>query len=194
MEDTRDRISQLPEPILQHILSFLVVKDAARMSTLSKIWNSEWNSLSYLDFGEGFFYGPQDMRNLLKAVTQILVIRLKHKIYVEKFWLRLPNLRRRFYYFHKWIKLLVASNVKEFDLCVGRRIYDGKQLHNKLPEVIFDAKALNVLTLVGFKIELPSHGTVKLSSLRELHLRYVILDDKFMHKLPQFRVFVFDVV
>nr|XP_016483934.1 PREDICTED: putative F-box/LRR-repeat protein At4g00320 [Nicotiana tabacum] len=174
MEDTRDRISQLPEPILQHILSFLVVKDAARMSTLSKIWNSEWNSLSYLDFGEGFFYGPQDMRNLLKAVTQILVIRLKHKIYVEKFWLRLPNLRRR--------KALRNS------------IYDGKQLHNKLPEVIFDAKALNVLTLVGFKIELPSHGTVKLSSLRELHLRYVILDDKFMHKLPQFRVFVFDVV
>ncbi|XP_070039960.1 F-box/FBD/LRR-repeat protein At1g13570-like [Nicotiana tomentosiformis] len=183
MEDTRDRISQLPEPILHHILSFLLVKDAVRMSTLSKIWTSALNSLSYLDFGEDFFYGPQDMRNLLKAVTQILVIRLKHKISVEKFWLRLPYLRRRFYYVHRWIKLLVACNVKEFDLSVGRRIYEGKQLHNKLPEVIFDAKALNVLNLVGFKIELPSHGTINLSSLRELHLRDVILDEKFIQAL-----------
>ncbi|KAM3375074.1 hypothetical protein P3S68_013788 [Capsicum galapagoense] len=49
-----DRISKLPEPILHHIPPFLHAKHAARMSTLSKVWDSAWNSLPYLDFGDIF--------------------------------------------------------------------------------------------------------------------------------------------
>ncbi|PHU15167.1 hypothetical protein BC332_16372 [Capsicum chinense] len=46
-----DRISKLPEPILHQILSFLRAKSAARMSTLSNVLDSAWNSLPYLKFG-----------------------------------------------------------------------------------------------------------------------------------------------
>ncbi|MCD7461911.1 hypothetical protein HAX54_047368 [Datura stramonium] len=41
-----NRISKLPEPILQHILSYLHAEDAARMSTLSKKAPSKYNSLT----------------------------------------------------------------------------------------------------------------------------------------------------
>ncbi|XP_060210474.1 F-box/LRR-repeat protein At3g26922-like [Lycium barbarum] len=177
-----DRISQLPEPILQHILSFLLVEDAARMSTLSKIWTSAWNSLSYLNFGDNLFHNnnnQEDLPNLLKGVTQILAKRHNQKISVQKFSLQLPYWRRRCYYLHKWINLLVACNIKELNLRVSKTIYQGRREHCKLPEVIFNAKALNVLNLNGFKIELPSNGcTMKLSSLRELHLCNVSLDEK----------------
>ncbi|KAK2654513.1 hypothetical protein Ddye_014369 [Dipteronia dyeriana] len=40
-----DRISELPEPILHHILSFLYFREVARTCILSKKWEPVW--LSY---------------------------------------------------------------------------------------------------------------------------------------------------
>ncbi|XP_019230686.1 PREDICTED: FBD-associated F-box protein At5g18780-like [Nicotiana attenuata] len=120
-----DRISKLPEPILQHILSFLVAKDGARMSTMSKVWDSAWNSLSYLNFGDKFL-NSEDMPRLVNVVNQSLA--------------------------------------------------------NSLPDAIFAAKALNVLRLDGFNIELPC-DCIKFSSLRELRLSDVFLNEEFIQSL-----------
>ncbi|PNX99113.1 F-box/LRR-repeat protein, partial [Trifolium pratense] len=45
-----DRISELPDPILSHILSFIPTKLAATTSILSKRWKSVWHSVLTLDF------------------------------------------------------------------------------------------------------------------------------------------------
>ncbi|KAH0749442.1 hypothetical protein KY290_028674 [Solanum tuberosum] len=108
MEET-DQISKLPEPVLDHILSFLDIKDAAKTSTLSKV--------------------------------------------------------------------LITCNIKELFLDVG--VYT----HNKFPEAIFAAKSLNVLSLRGFKLELPSDHRVKFYSLRELHLEDSFLDEKLLQAI-----------
>ncbi|XP_070006020.1 putative F-box/LRR-repeat protein At4g13960 [Nicotiana sylvestris] len=52
-----DQISQLPDPILQHILFFLPAKDAAQTSVLSRTWLNVWNLLPILtfDFDENAF-------------------------------------------------------------------------------------------------------------------------------------------
>ncbi|KAM3375060.1 hypothetical protein P3S68_013774 [Capsicum galapagoense] len=76
-----------------------------------------------------------------------------------------------------WFKILVECDIKELCLEFGT-VYPNK----KLPEVIFAAKALNVLRLRGFKIELPSNG-IKFSSLRELHLVYSILDEQLLQAI-----------
>ncbi|RZC90343.1 hypothetical protein C5167_031055 [Papaver somniferum] len=47
-----DRISELPESITHHILSFLPIKRAASTTILSKRWNNLWLSLPVLDFTE----------------------------------------------------------------------------------------------------------------------------------------------
>ncbi|XP_070033891.1 F-box/LRR-repeat protein At3g26922-like isoform X2 [Nicotiana tomentosiformis] len=175
-----DRISKLPEPILQHILSFLLAKDAARMSTLSKVWDSAWNSLSSFNFGDKFLKS-KDMPKLVNVVNQTLANRQKHKISMQKFSLGLPH-HRWLSYVDDWIKILIACNIKELNLRVSRPIYEGKLEYNSLPEAIFAAKALNVLRLDGFKIELPSDG-IKFSSLRELHLSDVFLNEEFIQAL-----------
>ncbi|KAI3907716.1 hypothetical protein MKW92_001644 [Papaver armeniacum] len=51
-EAESDRISELPESLTHHILSFLPIKRAASTTILSKRWNNLWLSLPVLDFTE----------------------------------------------------------------------------------------------------------------------------------------------
>ncbi|WJX30864.1 hypothetical protein P8452_19357 [Trifolium repens] len=50
-----DRISDLPDPILCHILSFLPTKQAATTCVLSKRWKPVWLSVLALDFDDKTF-------------------------------------------------------------------------------------------------------------------------------------------
>ncbi|MCI23341.1 F-box/LRR-repeat protein, partial [Trifolium medium] len=59
---TTDRISDLPDEILCHILSFLPTKFAATTSVLSKRWKPVWLSVQTLDFDDKTF---KDMVSLL---------------------------------------------------------------------------------------------------------------------------------
>ncbi|KAL3629709.1 hypothetical protein CASFOL_026931 [Castilleja foliolosa] len=52
-----DKISQLPEPILHHILSFLSQNDAVRTCVLSKSWRYLWCARPVIDFRESSFRG-----------------------------------------------------------------------------------------------------------------------------------------
>ncbi|XP_027060770.1 uncharacterized protein LOC113771486 [Coffea eugenioides] len=57
----KDRISQLPESILSHILSRLPTEDAVRTSGLSRKWEYKWTSIYNLTFDDGkrFRYSPR---------------------------------------------------------------------------------------------------------------------------------------
>ncbi|KAI3897033.1 hypothetical protein MKX03_015857, partial [Papaver bracteatum] len=50
MGAAEDRISELPESLIHHILSFLPIKFIASTTILSKRWNNLWLSLPILDF------------------------------------------------------------------------------------------------------------------------------------------------
>ncbi|XP_026423970.1 F-box/LRR-repeat protein At1g52650-like [Papaver somniferum] len=50
MSESMDRISDIPESLLHHIICFLEIKDGARTSVLSKRWNSIWTSIPTLRF------------------------------------------------------------------------------------------------------------------------------------------------
>ncbi|PHU15171.1 hypothetical protein BC332_16376 [Capsicum chinense] len=142
-----DRISKLPKPILHHILSFISSNDAARMSTVSKVCASAWNSLPYLNFGY-IHYGSQHMHDV---IDQILENRKKNNIPMQNFSLWLGYYHPRLCFVDNWIKILVACNIKELNL---REKPDN--VCYSLPETIFSAKSLTVLSLEGFKIELPA--------------------------------------
>ncbi|KAF3639259.1 hypothetical protein FXO38_22769 [Capsicum annuum] len=117
------------------------------------------------------------------ATDQTLANRKKHKISIQKFSLW-SGYFARLTYADRWIKILIACNIKELNLRVDRHNFQGGFEYGSLPEAIFAARSLNVLSLYRFKIELPTDdGTIKLSSLRELHLSYVFLDEQFIESL-----------
>ncbi|PHT24433.1 hypothetical protein CQW23_35830 [Capsicum baccatum] len=77
-------------------------------------------------------------------------------------------------YVRNWIKILVTSNIKELILKVG----DSDSSFDSLPEELFVVEGLNVLNLRRFKLGLPPDHGIKFSSLRNLRLTDIYLDEQ----------------
>ncbi|KAM3216055.1 putative F-box/LRR-repeat protein [Capsicum annuum] len=188
VDETEDQISKLPDPISHHFMGLLLAKDAAQISTLSKTLYAAWSSLPYLNFGDRFFYREvhgrwilsEKIQELVHIVDQTLANRKKHKISVQKFWLKVPSsYRMSSSYVRNWIKILVTSNIKELILKVG----ESDSSFDSLPEELFVVEGLNVLNLRGFKLGLPPDHGIKFSSLRKLRLTDTYLDEQLIQAL-----------
>jgi hypothetical protein len=64
-------LSNLPEEVLRHILSFLSTKDDVRTSLLSKRWEYLWASIPNLDFEK---YEPAKRTHLMNFVEKVLCL------------------------------------------------------------------------------------------------------------------------
>lgn len=109
--DAKDRISELPEPIKQHILFFMCPEDAARTTVLSKTWQQTWNSLRRLSFAFGFV----DL-----GCTKTLEIHQTEKAFVQK--LKVLPLRREGAAspscIDKWLELVLGNYINELHLYI----------------------------------------------------------------------------
>ncbi|PHU15137.1 hypothetical protein BC332_16342 [Capsicum chinense] len=186
-----DRISQLPDPVLQHILFFLPAKDAALTSVLSKTWLRVWNLLpiSTFDFDQNDSLWKlllteveeskeADIRDGFQSVIDDSLINLRfQKAIIEKFRLSLKlSYLKNASCIDEWIRLATNNCIKELDFYIKCR--DGKDWYS-LPGTTFTAKSLMVLRLGGFKLEWPlivDH--INLTKLRELSLTDVFLEER----------------
>jgi hypothetical protein len=140
VEDKEDMISNLPDGILHHILSFLPVKFIAKTSVLSTRWNYLWATLPCLDFSE---FSIKEKRHERKREAMELIIKTvlaRHhtnfniKVFRFKGHLGLTCLR-------DCIRQLALHSVVELelDLCLDDDF--------DLPRCIFDCDSLTNLTL-----------------------------------------------
>ncbi|KAJ4718031.1 F-box domain containing protein [Melia azedarach] len=188
--DDVDRISALPESILQHIMSFLPFRDVVRTSVLSKTWEKAWHTFPDIEFDEKLF--GQDLRNLLllgfneldrghKRFDQmkrkllnywekVLQSRRWEMTSLRKFTLKTERLSD-LEFVHQCIRYAVENNVKVLKLEISLE----KDVFYNLPQMVLCLKSITVLKLRGFKLESPG-SNVKLSSLRELYLSDVNAD------------------
>ncbi|WMV35041.1 hypothetical protein MTR67_028426 [Solanum verrucosum] len=186
-----DQISQLPDPILLHILFFLPAKDAAQTSVLSKTWLKVWNSLPLFtfDFCQNIslwkLLSTQkeeseqvDVRDAFLNIIDGSLVNLRvQKAIIEKFrlFLKLSYLRN-VSCIDEWIRLATNNCIKELDVHIKRQY---KEDWYSLPGTTFTAKSLIVLRLGGFKLDFPlivDH--MKLTKLRELSLTDVLLEEQ----------------
>ncbi|GAY59900.1 hypothetical protein CUMW_198030 [Citrus unshiu] len=201
MDETMDRISDLPTFIIHHIMSFLPAKEAARASILSKRWEKFHSSFPILDFDQHNFGCLADasghtlnalrenrefrtcLARFIDAVDLSLSRFCNLKFSVQKLRIvigvldpeHLPPL------LDKWIALAIENGVKELDFQILPDIKDYVHTYT-LPQTVFSANFLTHLRLAGCKLEQPCYAMCFLS-LKKLHLYGVYITEQMVQKL-----------
>lgn len=191
-----DRISQLPDDILRHILSLLTLHEVGRTSILSKRWHYVRSSFPYLAFDQRFFIKNLSdiekrkpdiegkVEKFEKYVHGSVLKFCKHNITMRRFCLFMCLINFRYISdLDHWIWLAIKNNVIELDLhfltrpgCLGYR----------LDASILVAESLTVLRLNGCWLnsnECLRVDTIKIHSLRELCLVNVSIPEHTIQKL-----------
>ncbi|XP_004288752.1 PREDICTED: F-box/LRR-repeat protein At4g14103-like [Fragaria vesca subsp. vesca] len=142
--DGEDKISQLPDALLSHILSFLTTKQAVRTSILSTRWNNIWVSVPSLDL---VHYYCNESRSLHAAFVSFVdrALHCRGLLDIQRFHLRYYCFAVDLSRIDGWIRNVICRNVVELDLYV--RVYEDTVEKIELPKTIFLCKTLVVLKL-----------------------------------------------
>ncbi|XP_062011802.1 F-box protein At4g22280-like [Rosa rugosa] len=146
-----DRISQLPDAVLRHILTFVSTKDAVRTSILSTRWKDMWTCVPNLYLTDEEFSSSADF---VEFVDRALLVR--DSAAIRKFHLHFrdcdaEDLSR----IDDWMQTAVRCDVVELDLFVYS---DGEEML-ELPESPLTCKTLEALKLrSNYSIKIPTSG------------------------------------
>ncbi|XP_028802117.1 F-box/LRR-repeat protein 13-like [Neltuma alba] len=163
-----DRISNLPDSLLQHILSLLNTKEAISTSILSKRWTSLWIGLPTLDLDAKSFCHRR-FGSFERFVDKVLISNN------DSTTIKLLRLNCVDYYYlddrkiDGWFKAAINRKVEQIELSVPYLFQIS------VPSNIFVCSAIRVLKLHGVRIDTPL--LVNLPSLKVLHLERVRFED-----------------
>lgn len=188
-----DRISRLPEALLHHIMSFLSFKQVVQTSVLSKTWEGACNTLPILVFDKTFFKKDWQDRlnyydekremirevkflNLCNYVEETVKRRHKKMISIKYLILDLSFMigANCLSVLENCICYAIESNVKGLKIIFPLGIEPSNLL-----QMVLCSESMNVLVIQGCKLESPR--SVKLSSLRKLHLQVFAAQFMNMH-------------
>ncbi|VFQ95323.1 unnamed protein product [Cuscuta campestris] len=202
MESTRDRFSELPEVILDKILTLLPIEGAARMAVLATQWRNSWLGLSTLCFDEYFFchitnkyipyyaasgvrdkkviYGNESI-NIIVSVSFYVIskVLMFHKGPIRKFvfiffedGIGAGTLRSRLFDVDQWLSFVTQKGFEEIHLTFDRQ--DGFLL----PNCIFSCPTLRRLHLSGTTYDTANAPCVLLNftELRFMNVRFEPID------------------
>ncbi|KAK6161544.1 hypothetical protein DH2020_004925 [Rehmannia glutinosa] len=171
---------ELPEAIIQHIQSFLSVKQAAQTSILSKSWHNSWLTSPNLDFDERNFLNrcyesPQSQiaDGFSEFAKKTMERYQKLNLKIEKFrlWMKSTKVDRN--------SLANELILKALKMCVNNL---DLEFHSPtetfvLPDEVLGAETLIRLSVIGCKIDRRVDGKVSCSRLKFLSLRRVYIGD-----------------
>ena len=161
-----DRISNLPDSLLSHILSFLTIKESVTTSILSSRWKPLWTLVPNLVLDENEFQRNEKQSPNRYRFAHIIarVCALRNANPLKKF---------RFHWYIEcdpihadtWVRAAIARDLEELDL-------------HLCPPHLFDfsyyVKTLVVLKLSGnIVINPPSSSSLGFPRLKNLHLQFV---------------------
>ncbi|CAA7014770.1 unnamed protein product [Microthlaspi erraticum] len=159
-----DRISELPESLLTHVLSYLPTKDSVKTSVLSKRWESVWRrvpglDLKYNDFPEEF---PPHDQSLESLVNKFLESNKES---------RMQTFKIQFEYEQCDDDQLVVWIDKAVDRGVQHLYVETEKAPN-ITQSIYTSNTLVSLTLLSVGLESPKN-VVSLPCLKMMHIEDV---------------------
>ncbi|CAH1441150.1 unnamed protein product [Lactuca virosa] len=158
-----DRISKLPEQLIDSILELLPIEDSVRTSIISESWRYRWTTMGALVFDKHFSNkfannGAFGRNGFIRIINQVLFL---HKGPILKFHLHIPNISLdSFQEVDQWMSFLSRNGVTELLLTNLNQRYE-------LPSYVFSCLELTKLKLVNcfFKTPLKFEGCLNLEEL-----------------------------
>uniref|UniRef100_A0A7N1A726 F-box domain-containing protein n=1 Tax=Kalanchoe fedtschenkoi TaxID=63787 RepID=A0A7N1A726_KALFE len=183
MAEPQDRISNLPDNVIENILDRLPLVDTVATSILSRKWRHHWTRVSNLLLDENFAADVRELGELrneeytqemmesdyMDAVNTFLLF---HSGPMRNFVLHLPfNVEGPLMqaYVDKWIRVLSHKGVRELTLDARARTF----MVFNLPSYVFDYLELRHLELRFCQFKFPYNfgGFQNLTSLQLLRVR-----------------------
>ncbi|KAG5234735.1 F-box family protein [Salix suchowensis] len=165
-------ISNLPEEVLEHIVSFLPIHEAIRTSILSKKWQNLWKSTPNLSFDGR---DSPKRKLFMDFVERVLVLRGPSNIETFRLSCEAKDDQSRI---GTWISAAVNRNVKDLYL-----VLSDIESSFVFPRCLFNCKTLTEFEIdMLFILKLPS--SISLPCLKILSLRQVtFIDDQSTQQL-----------
>ncbi|KAL4569791.1 hypothetical protein LXL04_025434 [Taraxacum kok-saghyz] len=174
-----DRITDLPNAVLHHILRLLPIKSIVQTTILSKRWNALWHTFPDLDFTTIFpsgtpltkFLSLNKKKNIGNVITKILSFREKlSDVRILRFYACMS-----FSGLHALIRSAVRVQVQELDITIATN-----DTFN-FPRSIITSDNLRVLKVKSYPgLRLPPSRIMQsgFQKLRTLLLSFVYLDNQ----------------
>ncbi|XP_038994187.1 F-box/FBD/LRR-repeat protein At1g13570-like isoform X2 [Hibiscus syriacus] len=171
-----DLISDLPQSIVESILTRLPIRDAVRTSILSSRWRYKWATLTQLLFDEKCVISSNDRckveDSLVKFITRTLFL---HQGPIHKFQLTTSHLQCC-PDIDQWLLFLSRNDIKELVLELG----EGEWF--RVPSCLFNCKKLTRLDL--FRCEFDPPPSFKgFLCLKSLNLHQVLVSPEAIESL-----------
>ncbi|KAJ1693086.1 hypothetical protein LUZ63_009784 [Rhynchospora breviuscula] len=188
-----DRISELHDTLLTHILSYLPTKEVVRTCLLSKRWRNVWASVPVLDFdfadflsddifspGKNVTVQTECHNNFVRFVDAVL----QQARQLDRFrlvWLCQVN----YYWYYelpltRWIPLVLQKRPRVLSIYVQSR-----PVSVDVPDLAFTCSSLEEMKLrVDYALfNILNPVSVCLPHLRKLNLGYLTIEAGYMNKL-----------
>ncbi|XP_026379026.1 putative F-box/FBD/LRR-repeat protein At1g78760 [Papaver somniferum] len=177
--NNQDRLSNLPESLIHHILSFLDMKYVVQTSILSRKWRYTWTTVSTLVFESDAFNdsGEKKVQSFMRFVTSILMLNISD---IDKFDLYYSwDSDKIAKHLNTWILAVVKRKVQELNIQIEYSI----AWTMRLPHCLVTSESLTRL-LLDFPGSLVLPDSMNLPRLKSLYLGALEIDDiKCVNKL-----------
>ncbi|KAJ8434903.1 hypothetical protein Cgig2_003342 [Carnegiea gigantea] len=176
-ERTPDRLSELPDLAIVHILSYLYFDEAARTSLLSKRFNSLWNSVTALNFSD-----ESSGKNADRFVNFVdTALGFHHRPEIEKFSLKFRYNLIGSKAVDGWIKVAVKKQVKSLHLNLVQNRKNSPRYEYKLPKFLYSNRKL--VELVTSCCKFAKNRRICWNSLKLLSITRTNLNEELISKI-----------
>ncbi|KAL6844329.1 hypothetical protein ACP4OV_026002 [Aristida adscensionis] len=186
-------LHHLPPDILRGIMSRLTLKEAVRLSILSKKWKRLWKCYPKLVFTRATMRSTiadttghrKPMRTrFIRVVNSIL--RQLRSTNLDKFVVRFPLRKRHTHHIDRWLKFSAASRTKHvvLDLCPGPKGSSDMDDKYSFPLDMFDGSCVKNLCLGFVLLTLPSDFS-GFKNLKKVSLDMVGITGELQCLLPE---------
>lgn len=163
-----DLISDLPQSIIEIILSKLPIRDAVATSKLSRKWRYKWTTITHLEFNDkcvtSCYDRPNSENNLVNFITRCLFL---HDGPIHKFVLYTSFLQSS-PDIDQWLLFLSRMGIKELSIELG----EGEWF--RAPSCLFTCSKLTYLDLVRCEL-VPPPNFKGFLCLKHLNLQQVLM-------------------